>query len=146
MTSLPKAKTQRGRKLVWRNGPLTADDPVSVWNGLLDARGLMENDPFFSPQLADLPDPFGMTDMGKAADRVAEAILGGEKIHVFGDFDADGVNGTAILLESLRGAGAPIIICPKRNFPMPLHCLIRHVRTVALPIGGYAVQVSLFFC
>jgi len=105
---LPEEKTARGRKLAWRNGPLTADDPVSAWNGLLDARRLSENDPFFSPQLADLPDPFGLTDMGKAADRVTEAILKGEKIHIFGDFDADGVNGTAILLEALRGAGAEV--------------------------------------
>ncbi len=103
-----EGKTARGRKLVWRNGPLTADDPVAAWNGLLDARGLTEADSFFAPRLADLPDPFGMVDMEKAAGRVVEAILTGEKIHIFGDFDADGVNGTAILLEALRGTGAEV--------------------------------------
>jgi len=87
---------------------MTAEDPVATWNGLLDARGLTEKAPFFSPQLADLPDPFAMADMGKAADRVAEAVLNGEKIHIFGDFDADGVNGTAILLEALRGADSEV--------------------------------------
>jgi len=101
---LPEGKTLKRCRLAWRNAPLTADDPVGAWNGLLDARGLTEHDPFFSPQLAALPDPFGMADMGKAADRVSEAILKGEKIHIFGDFDADGVNGTAILLEALHEA------------------------------------------
>ncbi len=105
---LPKGKTTRGRKLAWRNGLLATDEPVNAWAGLLDTRGLTETDPFFSPQLADLPDPFGMTDMGKAAGRIAEGILKGEKIHIFGDFDADGVNGTAILLEALRGVGSEV--------------------------------------
>ncbi len=105
---LPEEKTVRGRKLAWRNSPLAADDPLTAWNGLLSARSLIEADPFFSPQLADLPDPFGITDMGKAAGRVAEAVLEGEKIHIFGDFDADGVSGTAILVEALRATGAEI--------------------------------------
>jgi len=105
---LPEGKTVKGRTLAWLNGPLTADDPAAAWNGLLAARGLTEADPFFAPRLADLPDPFGMQDMEKAADRVAAAILAGEKIHIFGDFDADGVNGTAILLEALRAVGADV--------------------------------------
>jgi len=105
---LPEEITVKGRKLTWHHGPLAADDPASAWSGLLAARGLTESDPFFAPRLADLPDPFAMMDMDKAASRVAAAIEGGEKIHIFGDFDADGVNGTAILLEALRGAGAAV--------------------------------------
>jgi len=105
---LPEGKTVKGRTLAWRNGSLSADNPVAAWNGLLAARGLTEADPFFTPQLADLPDPDGMADMEKAAGRVAEAILKGEKVHIFGDFDCDGVNGTAILLEALRGTGAEV--------------------------------------
>jgi len=105
---LPEGKTVKGRTLAWLNGPLAADDPAAAWNGLLAARGLSESDPFFAPRLADLPDPFAMMDMDKAATRVTAAIVDGEKIHIFGDFDADGVNGTAILLEALRGAGAEV--------------------------------------
>jgi len=105
---LPDGKTIKGRKLVWRNSPLVAADPVTAWNELLASRGLSESDSFFSPQLADLPDPFAMVDMDKAADRVADAIINSEKIHIFGDFDADGVNGTAILLEALRAAGSDV--------------------------------------
>ena len=105
---LPEERTIKGRKLAWRNGSLIADDPATAWNGLIEARELTESDPFFAPRLADLPDPLDMTDMEKAATRVVKAISCGENIHIFGDFDADGVNGTAILLEALRGAGASV--------------------------------------
>lgn len=105
---LPKGRTVKGQKLVWRNSQLIADEPVAAWSGLLANRSLSESDPFFSPRLADLPDPFAMVDMERAARRVAEAIKKGEKIHIFGDFDADGVNGTAILVEALKAAGADV--------------------------------------
>ncbi len=103
---LPEGKTVKGHTLAWRHGPLQADDPAIAWERLLECRGMQESDPFFAPRLADLPDPFAMMDMDKAATRVAAAIADGEKIHIFGDFDADGVNGTAILLEALLAAGA----------------------------------------
>lgn len=105
---LPDSRTLRGRRLIWRHGELQADDPLAAWRGLLAARKLSESDAFFTPRLADLPDPFAMQDMHKAANRLAVAILQREAIHVFGDFDADGVNGTAILVEALRGAGAEV--------------------------------------
>jgi len=105
---LPEQRTLRGRKLVWRHVPLESDDPVIAWQGLLSARGLTESDAFFTPRLSDLPDPFAMQDMDKAASRLSSAIIEAEPIHVFGDFDADGVNGTAILVEALRAAGATV--------------------------------------
>ncbi|ATX82218.1 exonuclease RecJ [Mariprofundus ferrinatatus] len=105
---LPEGRTAKGFRLIWRNGSLVADDPVTAWDGLLAARGLSEADPFFSPRLADLPNPFAMTDMAKAAARVADAVQCSESIHIFGDFDADGVNGTAILVEALKAAGATV--------------------------------------
>jgi len=105
---LPEQTTLRGRKLVWRYAELRADDPLGAWQGLLSARNLSETDAFFTPRLSDLPDPFAMQDMDKAAHRLAAAIEQKEPIHVFGDFDADGVNGTAILVEALRAAGAGV--------------------------------------
>ncbi|NWF39204.1 single-stranded-DNA-specific exonuclease RecJ [Mariprofundus sp. NF] len=106
--NLPEQRTAKGCRLSWRDEPLHADDPVAAWHGVLKNRGLSETDSFFSPRLSDLPDPFQMTDMGKAAERVADAIASGEAIHIFGDFDADGVNGTAILVEALQATGAKV--------------------------------------
>jgi len=105
---LPEGKTAKGRRLIWRNGPLTASDPLAAWQSLLKARGLTECDPFFTPSLSGLPDPFAMCDMEKGAGRVAAAIRSGERIHIFGDFDADGVCGTAILFEALSATGAQL--------------------------------------
>jgi len=105
---LPEMKTAKGRVLAWRHEILSADNPADAWHGLLEARGLKESDAFFSPRLADLPDPLAMQDMDKAANRVVAAIRDAEKIHIFGDFDADGVNGTAILIEALSSAGVDV--------------------------------------
>ncbi len=50
-------------------------------------------------------DPFLMPDMEKAVERVYQAILSGEKIVVYGDFDVDGITGTTILVEGLAYLG-----------------------------------------
>jgi single-stranded-DNA-specific exonuclease len=105
---LPDTCTVRGKKLAWRDAAMQADEPLDAWKGLLKARGLRERDAYFSPKLSELPDPFLMQDMSKAAQRVTEAIVAKEHIHIFGDFDCDGVSGTAILFEALSAAGANV--------------------------------------
>ena len=106
--NLPEQISAKGKRLSWRGEPLFAEDPVGAWQGLLQSRKLTESDPYFSPRLSDLPDPFDMTDMQRAAERVVVAIDQNEAIHIFGDFDADGVNGTAILVAALQAAGAKV--------------------------------------
>ncbi len=108
IAGLPEQRTIRGMRLVWRHAPLCTDDPAEAWQEILRVRGLQESDAFFSPRLSELPDPDDMQDMDRAASRLVRALQAHEKIHVFGDFDADGVNGTAILLEALRAAGAEV--------------------------------------
>jgi len=56
-----------------------------------------------------LPDPFLMTDMDKAAGRVALAMTNGEKIAVFGDYDVDGITATCLLTAFLRQNGADVV-------------------------------------
>ena len=56
-----------------------------------------------------LPDPFLMTDMRQAADRVNLALTRGEKIAVFGDYDVDGVTATCLLTDFLRRRGADCV-------------------------------------
>lgn len=51
-------------------------------------------------------DPFAFKDMRKAVERITRAIKGGEKIVVYGDFDADGVTATTVMMSFLRGVGA----------------------------------------
>ena len=55
---------------------------------------------------ASLPDPFLMTDMRLAADRITLAIEQGERMAVFGDYDVDGITATCLLTDFLRRRGA----------------------------------------
>jgi len=55
--------------------------------------------------LADLHDPFLMPHMARAVERLRRAAADGELVAIYGDFDADGVTGSAILQRSLRGIG-----------------------------------------
>ncbi len=63
---------------------------------------------FLNPMESDLLDPFLLPDMQAAADRVRRAIDDGEHICVFGDYDADGVCSTAMLVQRLRKMGASV--------------------------------------
>lgn len=51
-------------------------------------------------------DPFLMSDMDKAVTRIKTAIRQNEPILVYGDYDADGVTSTAIMMAVLRDVGA----------------------------------------
>lgn len=61
---------------------------------------------FFRPSIDGFLDPFRFTDMGKAVTRIRGAIERCEKIAVYGDYDVDGITGTAILTSGLRQLGA----------------------------------------
>lgn len=56
----------------------------------------------------DLSDPFALPDMEKAVERIKLALENGEKISVFGDYDADGVTSTALLYSYLSSRGANV--------------------------------------
>lgn len=57
---------------------------------------------FFRPDLADLHDPFLMQDMDKAVERVRKAVVSGEKILVYGDYDVDGTTAVSLVYSFLR--------------------------------------------
>ncbi len=61
---------------------------------------------FLKPSEGDLLDPFLLPDMRVAADRIRLAIEKRERICVFGDYDADGVCSTAMLVQRLRKMNA----------------------------------------
>ncbi len=56
----------------------------------------------------DLIDPFTLPDMEKACERAQRALEDGERITVFGDYDADGVTSTALLYSYLLSRGASV--------------------------------------
>lgn len=54
-------------------------------------------------------DPYLITDMDKAVERIEKAIENFEKICVFGDYDCDGVTSTALMYSYLTSRGADVI-------------------------------------
>lgn len=62
----------------------------------------------FVAQDVPLHDPFDLKGMDAAVERIAHAVRCGERIAVYGDFDADGVTSTALLTQTLRALGATV--------------------------------------
>jgi single-stranded-DNA-specific exonuclease len=57
---------------------------------------------FFRPSLSDLHDPYLMKDMDKAVARIEQAMLSGENIMVFGDYDVDGTTAVSLVASYLK--------------------------------------------
>jgi single-stranded-DNA-specific exonuclease len=60
---------------------------------------------FLTPSLQHLSDPFLLTGMREAVERLTRARDAGEHVLVFGDYDVDGISGTAILVNGLKRFG-----------------------------------------
>ena len=78
---------------------------------ILDSRGINkieEVKKFFSDDYEEGYDPFLMHDMKRAVERINNAIENEEKILVYGDYDADGITSTVLLVETLVSLGANV--------------------------------------
>jgi single-stranded-DNA-specific exonuclease len=73
---------------------------------------------YLKPTLRELvPDPYRLTAMEAAAGRIADAVVAGETIAIFGDYDVDGATSSAVLGSFLAAAGAPFsVYIPDRIF------------------------------
>ena len=60
---------------------------------------------FLRPRLAQLDNPFAMTHLEAAVERIEQAIEGRESVVIFGDYDVDGVTSTVQLVSMLRTLG-----------------------------------------
>lgn len=103
-----------GKAWHWRGGNMALGEADahgldrSILDQLLLTRGVAEDDlaRHARPTLrAFLPDPSAFRDMETAAERIAQAILGGEQITIYGDYDVDGATSAALLVETLRALG-----------------------------------------
>ena len=81
----------------------------SLVAALLVARGVTQPDEvkaFLSGGLTDLRDPETLPGVPEAADRILAAVKAGRQIVVYGDYDADGMTATAILVGCLEALDA----------------------------------------
>lgn len=77
-----------------------------LWNRGLHSAAEIET--FLGLADAVAANPFRLIDMNPAVARIVQAIRKGETICIYGDFDADGVTATTLLVEALAAAGARI--------------------------------------
>lgn len=69
---------------------------------------LEDAEDFLNPTLKKmLPDPSSFKDMDKASERLALALMQGERIAIYGDYDVDGAASAALLSRFLKALGAP---------------------------------------
>ncbi len=63
---------------------------------------------FFRPTVEDLNDPSSLDGIGPGTERIAHALVHNEQIVIYGDYDVDGTDGTAMLWKFLKDAGAHV--------------------------------------
>ena len=81
------------------------------FSSLLSARGIRTDEEateYLNPDLSGLHDPFLLDGMAKTVELLRGAIAAGKTILVYGDYDADGVCASSILLETLHEEGASL--------------------------------------
>lgn len=87
---------------------------------VLAGRGVTaeQTERFLDPTIRDLlPDPASLTDMDRAAARIAAAVMAKEKVAIFGDYDVDGAASSALLKRLLTHFSVPSeIYIPDRIF------------------------------
>jgi single-stranded-DNA-specific exonuclease len=64
---------------------------------------------FLNPSLDHLHDPFLLTDLPTAVDRLERAIAQKERIAIHGDYDVDGITSTVILRRALEMLGGEVV-------------------------------------
>ena len=102
-----------GKAWHWRGGNMELGEGLhSLGNGIVDqlllSRGVAPHDleRHRNPTLRDfLPDPSLFRDMDAAAERLAQAVMTGETVTVYGDYDVDGATSAALMIRLLRTLG-----------------------------------------
>ena len=84
---------------------------------LLSARGILPDayEEFFDPSLKRLAQPTDIPGVNEAVETILAHVKANREIVVFGDYDADGVCASAILVTTLRRLGATVdAVIPRR--------------------------------
>ncbi len=84
----------------------------ALLNVLIANRQIEDLDAFLQPDFnTHLHNPFLIPDMQKAVDMLRRAVDRKANLMIVGDYDADGITGTAVLYEMLKSIGIDHVIC-----------------------------------
>lgn len=104
--------TENNMSIIGKKWKIENENPSrSLFEKLLDNRNITEEivADFLNPDLKNgFHNPFLMKNMRKSIERIKKAIKNQERIIIFGDYDTDGISGTAILVHTLQDLNANI--------------------------------------
>lgn len=78
-----------------------------LWSRGIRSKETLES--FLYPSVNHLHDPFLLHDMDKTIERIQTSVENGEKILVYGDYDADGITSTTVMKEALELIGGEVV-------------------------------------
>jgi single-stranded-DNA-specific exonuclease len=110
--------------------PITAT--VLINRNLTSARQVSN---FMTLSLSKIRPPYAIKDMDLAVKRIYRSITANEKILIFGDYDADGITATAVLLDFFRAIGARASDYIPHRIKEGYSLQVHHIREQALPRG-----------
>lgn len=108
---------------------------------------------FLAPALGNMLDPFLLKGMEQAVERLVSALQCGETICIYGDYDVDGITGTALLVSFLRTVGCTChYFIPNRfddGYGLSLEALERIIETgatliISVDCGITSIDEALF--
>ena len=116
---------KREKQWILRGQPFVVDeldedeDFPSILKHLITQRGFPiegSMEAFLRPRLKELGDPFELSEMDRAVERILAAVDGGESICIYGDYDVDGVSSVALMRRVLEAYGVePKYFIPQRS-------------------------------
>ena len=81
-------------------------------NQLLSQRGIFDEysaKKFFLSPITEIKKPINLPSINIGTERIIKSVNKNEKIGIFGDFDADGLTGTAIIARTIKKIGGEVI-------------------------------------
>lgn len=98
--------SENSQKLSCETGISAVKARLLINRGIINAK---EIDSFLSPKLSGLIDPMLLKDMEEGTALIISAIERQVKIAIFGDYDADGLTATAVLVNFFTELGIPVL-------------------------------------
>src|SRR5690625_4158290 len=102
-------KSKARWKLIDKDNYAMNNFSQSITELLLHQSGIVNQEAkhrFLNPKLEHIQHPKNLKDIDIACKRIYQAIEAGEQIIVYGDYDADGITSTSVLIKTLTKLGA----------------------------------------
>jgi single-stranded-DNA-specific exonuclease len=98
--------SENAQKLARETGISAINARLLINRGIINPQNI---NTFLSPKLSGLIDPMLLKDMEEGTGIIISAIEKQEKIAIFGDYDADGLTATAVLVNFFAELGIPVL-------------------------------------